>query len=159
MRYAAGWLRDNLPSTDRLSVIHGDYRIGNCLFDEHDGRINAWLDWELGHIGDRHEDIGWSIYNVFGHMSEDGKVFLTSGLLPEAEWFEAYEKASGLSLNPKTLHWYRVFNIFKSVTITLGTGYRIVRGGKTHQDPYVLWLMGVSNTVMSEFSTLLDKGA
>lgn len=33
MRYAA-WLQDNLPTVDRLSVVHGDYRLGNVLFNE-----------------------------------------------------------------------------------------------------------------------------
>ncbi|MGV8075001.1 MAG: phosphotransferase family protein [Syntrophobacteraceae bacterium] len=155
MRYAASWLRENLPTTDRLSIVHGDYRIGNCLFNEEDGRITAWLDWELGHIGDRHEDLGWS--TMFGHMDEDGKTFLTGGLLPLEEFFEAYEKASGLPVNRKSLKFYRIFNTYKSVTITLGTGYRIARGGKTHQDVLVLWLSGVAATSLSGLCRLLEK--
>ena len=38
-------------------MVHGDYRIGNFL--ELDGRISAILDWELVHLGDPMEDLGW----------------------------------------------------------------------------------------------------
>lgn len=158
MRYASSWMRENLPSADRLSILHGDYRIGNCLFNEDDGRINAWLDWELGSIGDRHEDLGWSIKQFFRHMAENGKTVLSCGLLPEEEFLEAYEKTSGLSINPKTLHYYAVFNTFKSATICLATGYRIARGGKTHQDVLITYLQGCSYTVLNNLHHALEKG-
>lgn len=54
---AAQWLRDNAPSVDRISIVHGDYRVGNFLFDPKDGRFTAIMDWELVHFGDRHEDL------------------------------------------------------------------------------------------------------
>ncbi|WP_460767492.1 phosphotransferase [Nocardiopsis nanhaiensis] len=53
MDVAATWMADNLPATDRVGIVHGDFRSGNFLFDEATGEITAWLDWELGHVGDR----------------------------------------------------------------------------------------------------------
>ncbi|MDX9789104.1 MAG: phosphotransferase family protein [Desulfobacterales bacterium] len=157
MRYAAAWLRENLPAADRLSIVHSDYRIGNCLFNEQDGRITAWLDWELGHIGDRHEDLGYTSARML-QTTGDGKTPLVGGLMPWDEFFESYEKASGLSVNPKTLYFYRVQAAYKQAVITLATGYRIARGGKTHQDVLVLWLTGIAAGIMDELSDLLEKG-
>ena len=38
MEVAANWLERNLPELDRVSVVHGDYRSGNFLFDEDTAR-------------------------------------------------------------------------------------------------------------------------
>ncbi|MDX9789100.1 MAG: phosphotransferase family protein [Desulfobacterales bacterium] len=158
MRYANAWLRDNLPTVDRLSIVHSDYRIGNCLFNEQEGRITAWLDWELGHIGDRHEDLAWATISALGHLAEDGKTFLCTGLMPEEEILTAYEKTSGLTVDRKALHFYKVLVTYKLVVLCLGTGYRVVRGGKTHQDVLITWLMGIGPAVLNDLYLLLDKG-
>ncbi len=54
------WLRANSPRAPRISIIHGDYRIGNFLVL--DGRISAMLDWELVHLGDPHQDLGLDVH-------------------------------------------------------------------------------------------------
>ena len=157
MRLAAAWLRANLPVLDRAVVVHSDYRLGNFLFTEHDTRITAWLDWEIGRIGDRHQDLAWTTSRAFGSMSEDGKTFLTSGLMPEAEFIAAYEKATGLSVIPKTVHWYKVYNAFMMATLSLATGYRAARGSKTHQDVLVTWLIGIGPMLLDEMRTLIEE--
>ncbi len=157
MRLAAGWMRSNLPKTDRLSIIHADYRTGNFLFDEGAGEITAWLDWELGHIGDRHEDLAWSMSRAFGHDTEGGGAFLYCGLLPHAQFIEAYEQASGLSVNPASLHFYRVLSAYKAIVIVLGAGYRNARNGKSHQDVLLVWLMGLAAPLLDELRTLLEE--
>jgi aminoglycoside phosphotransferase (APT) family kinase protein len=159
MRLAAAWLRDNLPVLDRPVVVHSDYRVGNFLFTEHDAKISAWLDWELGRIGDRHQDLAWTTSRAFGSMAEDGKTYLTCGLMPEAEFLEGYEKASGLRVDPKAVHWYKVYNDYMMATLTLATGYRVADGGKTHQDVLVTWLMGIGSMLQDEMRTLIEQGA
>src|SRR5690606_12773537 len=48
-----------VPTTQRHAIVHGDYRIDNCLFDAADpGRIRAVLDWELSTLGDPLADLG-----------------------------------------------------------------------------------------------------
>jgi aminoglycoside phosphotransferase (APT) family kinase protein len=155
MRLAAAWLRRNLPVLEQPGLVHADYRVGNFLFTEADCRISAWLDWELGKIGDPHQDIAWTTSRAFGSYDADGQ-FLVCGLMPEAEFFAAYERASGRRVNPKTLHWYKVFNAYSMVTLTLATGYRIARNGKTHQDVLVTWLMGISYMLMDELRDLIE---
>jgi aminoglycoside phosphotransferase (APT) family kinase protein len=51
------WLHDNLPPPGPLCLVHGDFRMGNFLLDEHG--LVAVLDWELAHLGDPMEDIAW----------------------------------------------------------------------------------------------------
>ncbi len=158
MRVASHWPRENMPEVERLSVVHGDFRIGNFLFTEHDQQVTAILDWELGRIGDRHQDLAWLTAPSFGHRAEDGTTFLASGLLPTAELYADYERASGLSVDPKRIHYYRVFNAFSLAVLTLGTGYRIARGAKTHQDITVMWLIGIGGVMLRDIHQLLEKG-
>ncbi|MGQ0699591.1 MAG: phosphotransferase family protein [Panacagrimonas sp.] len=156
MRLCSAWLRQNLPVLDRAVVVHADYRLGNFLFTEHDTRISAWLDWELGRIGDRHQDIAWTTSAAFGHIAEDGKTFLTCGLLPETEFLEAYEKASGLKVDAKAVLWYKIYNDYMMATLLFATGYRVARNGKTHQDVLVTWLMGIGYVLLEEMRSLIE---
>ncbi|WP_028080718.1 phosphotransferase family protein [Solimonas soli] len=157
LRYAAAWLRAHLPATDRLSIVHADFRVGNFLFDETSARITAWLDWELGRIGDRHQDLAWTTSPAFSHYAEDGKTWLAGGLLPEAAFFDAYERASGLRVEPRSLYWYKVFNAWWFAIIVLAAGYRAARNGKTHQDVLVAWLIGLGPMLLAELRGLLEK--
>ena len=159
MRLAAAWMRENMPAIDRVSVVHGDFRAGNFLFTEHDRRISAWLDWELGHLGDRHEDLAWQVMNVHTHFAEDGKTVLAGSFLPADQFFAAYEKASGLSVDPKLIQFYRILNAFKSVAIVLGTGFRAAHGGKTHQDVLLAWLLGIGYPLLEELREVLEEVA
>ena len=87
MRLAMSWLRRNNPETDHISVVHGDYRVGNFLFTESDRKITAWLDWELSYLGDHHEDLAWTTKDIFGHADEEGKHFLVGGFIPKEEFW------------------------------------------------------------------------
>ena len=51
------WAERHMPTDNRLTFVHGDYRIGNLLVDE--TGLTAVIDWEFGHIGDPLEDIGY----------------------------------------------------------------------------------------------------
>ncbi len=144
MRLTMAWLREHMPKTERISILHGDYRTGNFLYTEHDNKISAILDWELGHLGDRHEDLAYAAMPIFGHHIDDGKTFLVGGFMPAQEFYAAYEKASGLSVNPEALNYYTILNIYKLVAITLATMYRIAVCGKTHHDVLMCWMLGVS---------------
>lgn len=157
MRVAAAWLRRNLPVLDRPGIVHADYRVGNFLFTESDGRISAWLDWELGRIGDPHQDLAYTTSPAYGSRDAKG-VFLVNGLMPEADFFDAYQRASGREINPRTLHWYKVYNAYLLCVLVLATGYRIARNGKTHQDVLVTWVSGIGHLLMDDMRTLIEQG-
>ena len=52
------WLPASLPEQSRTSIVHGDYRIDNAMFDA-DGRLTAVLDWELATLGDPIADFSY----------------------------------------------------------------------------------------------------
>ena len=142
MSVAAAWLERNLPVLDRASVLHGDYRAGNFLFDEASGRITAWLDWERGYIGDRHRDLAWITLPLFGRYGTDGRTLLVSGLVPLEEFYRRYEEASGLAVDRERLRYYRILNNFQLIASTLGTAQRVARLGRSHQDVLLSWIEG-----------------
>jgi aminoglycoside phosphotransferase (APT) family kinase protein len=154
---AANWLERNLPELDRVSVIHGDYRSGNFLFREADAQITAVLDFERGYLGDRHRDLAWAAAYPFGHYAEDGKTFLVSGLVPIDDFFEAYEKASGLSVDPKRMRFFKIFNCYQLMLSTLGTGHRVVRLGKSHQDIVLAWAGAAGYTFAEPLRQALEE--
>ena len=157
MRLTMAWLRANMPVADHISVVHGDYRTGNFLYTEHDNKISAILDWELGHLGDRHEDIAYAALPTFGHFAEDGKTFLIGSFLSEKDYYAAYEKASGMTIIPAVINYYNIMSIYKLVAICLATMYRIATCGKTHQDIMVCWLIGVSYPLLELLRTRMEE--
>ena len=52
------WLKDRAPAMERPVLVHGDFRNGNIMFHPEIG-VAAVLDWELAHLGDPAEDMGW----------------------------------------------------------------------------------------------------
>lgn len=158
LRVAAAWLRRNMPVLEKPSIVHSDYRLGNFLFTEHNCEITALLDWELGRVGDRHQDLAWTTSQAFVTLGSDGKTPLVCSMMPEAQFFEHYEQASGLKVNPTTLHWYKIYNNYSLAILLVGSGYRVAKNAKTHQDVLLAWLSGLSYMVLDQLRDQLEKG-
>jgi len=157
MEFAYQWLVANAPELDHVSLVHGDCRNGNFLFDEQSRLITAWLDWELAYLGDRHQDLAWSMQTAFRHRSEDGTQDLMAGFLPENAYLERYEQLSGLAVDRKRLRYFSVLANYMSIVITGCTGCRVARGGKTHQDIVVSWLAMVSYPLAEQMRQTLEE--
>ncbi|WP_018000561.1 phosphotransferase family protein [Paracoccus sp. N5] len=155
MDVAAGWLKRNLPPLDYVSVVHGDYRSGNFLFNEENGKISAWLDWERAHLGDRHRDLAWTTHRSFGHYTEDGRDYLICGLVPEDEFYDRYTAASGLSVDPDRLDFYRILNCFQIIASVTATATRVAKLGKSHQDVLLTRVKGMEPVTARELQRLL----
>jgi aminoglycoside phosphotransferase (APT) family kinase protein len=134
-RAAIRWLRRNPPPpAQKLSVVHGDYRTGNFLFDE-TGEIHGVLDWEMAHLGDPLEDLAWGLNPVW----EFGRG-LAGGLVPQDQAIVIWERASGLGVDPIALHWWLLFNCVKGQGIWVGSARAFIDGG--NRDPilaYAAW--------------------
>jgi aminoglycoside phosphotransferase (APT) family kinase protein len=128
------WLIRNAPPIDHVSIVHGDYRSGNFLFDEAQGKITAWLDWEGSVLGDRHQDLTYAALPLFQHYAEDETTVMASGMMPPEALFAAYEQASGLKVDPKRLAYFAVFNRYHASVLTLAAAARAARCAATHQD-------------------------
>ena len=157
LEVASSWLQRNLPELDHVSVLHGDYRAGNFLFEEETGRVTAILDWERGYLGDRHRDLAWTALTQFGHYAEDGRTLLVSGLVAREEFFARYEQRSGLPVNPRTLRFYEILNAFQLIASTLGSAHRVVRLGRSHQDVLLAWIEGVVYSIAEDLRVTLTE--
>jgi aminoglycoside phosphotransferase (APT) family kinase protein len=145
------------PAAQKLSVVHGDYRSGNFLHDG-EGRILAILDWEMAHIGDPLEDLGWAFDPLWSHF-DSTKV---AGLLPRADAIAIWEKTSGLKVDPEALAWWALFNAFKGLVIWISAAKSFRDGGGV--DP-VLGFSGLYCTrrhdqiLAEKLEALLDTAA
>ena len=98
------WLRDNMiPDLERLSLVHGDFRLGNLLVGP--DRLRAVLDWEGAHLGDPHEDLGYIAINSWRFGEIDHPV---GGFGSRDALFEAYERAGGCSVDPARVHFWEL---------------------------------------------------
>jgi aminoglycoside phosphotransferase (APT) family kinase protein len=157
MDIAAEWLRSNTPVLDHVSMVHGDYRSGNFLFDEDSGQINGWLDWERAHLGDRHRDLAWTTQLSFGHYSEDGKRYYVCGLVPLDEFYDRYSEASGLSVDPERLDYYRILNCVQIIASVTATATRVASLGKSHQDVLLTRVKGMESVTAAQLLQLLKE--
>jgi aminoglycoside phosphotransferase (APT) family kinase protein len=144
------WLIANAPPLDHVSIVHGDYRSGNFLFDEDKGEITAWLDWEGAVYGDRHQDLTYAAMPSFAHIAEDGQTLLASGMMSEPELYAAYEQASGLKVDPARIAYFNIYNRYLIAILTLAASARASRGRGTHQDVLVNYVVGVGHPALAE---------
>jgi len=156
MTLAAQWLRDHAPPIDYVSFVHRDFRGGNFLFDPENGRIMAILDWELVHLGDRHEDLAFLFSPLFSEKDEEG-VELVGGFFPRDVFIGEYERLSGLPVDPERLAYYDVFSCWRGAINALATAPRIMMGEKTHQDIRVGWIINSAPLMLSAMHNALKK--
>jgi aminoglycoside phosphotransferase (APT) family kinase protein len=141
-RAAIRWLRANPPPpAQKLSVVHGDFRTGNFLYDEA-GEIHGVLDWEMAHLGDPLEDLAWG----FNPVWQFGRG-LAGGLVPQGDAVALWERASGLSADPAALHWWILFNCVKGQAIWVGSAAAFIKGG--NREPIMIypawWLLNAQD--------------
>jgi len=115
--------RELPPHPPRLSVIHGDYRVGNVLITPEG--ISAVLDWELAHLGDPLEDLAWAIAPNW-RLSQSPE--LIAGTLEEAAAIEAWQAASELRVDGAALRWWQLFSHVKAMGIWTAGAAEFVRG-------------------------------
>lgn len=144
------WLVEHAPALDHVSIVHGDYRSGNFLFDEESGRITAWLDWEGATLGDRHQDLTYAAMPSFSHYAEDGVTLLGSGMMSNEAMYAAYEQASGLTVDPARIAYYNIFNRYLIAVLCLGASARASRIRGTHQDVLVNYVVAVGFGALSD---------
>jgi aminoglycoside phosphotransferase (APT) family kinase protein len=153
---AERWLRENAPICDKPVVVHGDLRMGNFMFEEPSGKFTAILDWELGHIGDFHEDIAWVIQKLFGVRRDDG-VFLVCGLMPRDEFLAAYQAGSGNVIDPAKLRYYEILNAYKCAVMDLSQAIRAAKESNNHQDLVLTMLASAGAVFLAHIVQMLRE--
>jgi aminoglycoside phosphotransferase (APT) family kinase protein len=102
------WVQDHAPAGPALpSLVHGDFRNGNLIVGPEG--IRAVLDWELAHLGDPMEDLGWICVNSWRFGNIDLPV---GGFGPREELFAGYEEEGG-SVDRERVRFWEVFGTLK----------------------------------------------
>jgi len=114
---AARWLERSRPACVRRTVVHGDFRVGNVMFDENG--LTGVLDWELAHLGDPLEDLGWLAVRAWRFGHDDLPI---GGLCSRERFWELYERESGVRVDPAAARYWEIFGNWKWAIICVMQG-------------------------------------
>ena len=129
LELAFQYLRRHVPEPVEPTLLHGDFRNGNLMFDPEKGLV-AVLDWELSHIGDPAEDMGWICTNSWRFGRPDRPV---GGFGDYADLLAGYAEAGG---RPVELSRVRFWQMLGSL-----------RWGVMCLTMYLSWANGVEKSV------------
>ena len=105
---ALRWLADRDPGPSReTTLVHGDFRHGNLIIGP-DG-VRAVLDWEIAHLGDPMEDLGWICVNSWRFGEIDKPV---GGFGSREDMFAGYEE-SGRKVDPDRVMFWEVMGTLR----------------------------------------------
>jgi aminoglycoside phosphotransferase (APT) family kinase protein len=132
-----GRLARLMPASQRESIVHGDYRLDNCLMALADpSRVTAVLDWELSTLGDPLTDLGLLLF-YWREPGEDERVLTPAvtrnpGFPRRAHLAERYAQRTGASLDD--IAFYEAFAHFKFAVIAQGIAARVAVDAMAGQD-------------------------
>jgi aminoglycoside phosphotransferase (APT) family kinase protein len=128
------WLPKTMPEQARTSIVHGDYRIDNAIFEKSGTKCLAVLDWELSTLGDPLADftyvcMAWETQNEgrSGVADLDRKAL---GIPELDEVIERYCAATSRDGVPD-MNWYFAYNFFRLAGIIQGIKKRVIDGTAT----------------------------
>ncbi len=126
------WLQKHLPTdSGRSSVVHGDFRCDNIIFNADSPNVQAVLDWELSTIGDSASDFTYHLLmyrmpsGLFAGLA--GMDLEALGIPSEEDYVSAYCRRTGRDDLPNK-DYLVVFNLFRLAAIIHGIRGRIARG-------------------------------
>jgi aminoglycoside phosphotransferase (APT) family kinase protein len=127
------WLAARVPESLPATIVHGDFRLENCMIDAHSLRVVAIFDWEMSTLGDPLADLGWAL--AYWPEATDPPTWRQSmatvstlpGFPTRAELIDRYESMSGRSV--RAVRFYQVFALYKLAIIAQGI-FRRVTGGQ-----------------------------
>ena len=128
------WLADNIPDEDgRVSLVHGDFRLDNLIFDHDAPQAIALLDWELSTLGHPFADVGYLCMQLrmpqnVGSMSGlRGKDLAALGIPDETTLVARYCERTGID-GIENFGFYVAFSFFRLAAIIQGVARRAAAG-------------------------------
>ena len=125
------WLPANIPADDETAVVHGDFRLGNCIVHASEPRIVAVLDWELSTLG---HPLGDLAYACMGYHADTGHTgsfldvdFDATGIPSEAAFTRHYCRHAGREALPDWTY-HVAFALFRMAAIVQGVYKRGLDG-------------------------------
>lgn len=129
-------LLERIPEQGAATIVHGDYRLDNCMLDS-SGEVIAVLDWEICTLGDPLADLG--LLQVYWTGPDDeasawtGSATTATGFWNRAQLAERYAEMSGRDISQ--LDFYVAFAYWKLACILEGVYSRYLGGALGQQDP------------------------
>ncbi|HSG87650.1 MAG TPA: phosphotransferase family protein [Pseudomonadales bacterium] len=102
------WLAERCREPQRSTLVHGDFRNGNLMIGREG--IRAVLDWELAHLGDPMEDLGWLCVTSWRFGEIDRPV---GGFGLREDLFAGYEEAGGGDVDAEAVRYWELFGTLK----------------------------------------------
>ena len=102
LELALRWARANHAAAARTTLVHGDFRTGNFIVGTEG--IRAVLDWEIAHVGDPMEDLGYVCMRTWRF----GGPHPVGGFGAREDLFAAYEQASGQAVDTRQVRFWEV---------------------------------------------------
>jgi aminoglycoside phosphotransferase (APT) family kinase protein len=134
------WLPANVPASDESGIVHGDYRIGNCILHPTEPKIAAVLDWELSTLGHPLADLAYFCQNYRGEATPGSSLvgldLAAMGIPDEEAFVERYCELAGRA---GIDHWafYMVFVMFRSAAIVQGVYKRGLDGNASSEHAHM----------------------
>ena len=126
----ADWLERHRPQRWRAGLMHGDFHLGNVMFEPEDSGVAAIVDWEMCTVGDPLLDLGWmlSLWLEPGQQIDplDSALSKAGGVASPDELIERYAQQTSRDLTD--IGWYRVLACFKLGIVLEGTYARSCAG-------------------------------
>ena len=133
LHVAGEWLEAHIPSSGEPTIVHGDYKLDNVVFDLRERpRLSALLDWEMSTIGDPLADVGWmlSFWRESGDPAEfvmdEQTVTRQPGFASRQELIDRYAERSGRPVHD--LPFYLVLAVWKLAILLEGSYARHLAG-------------------------------
>jgi aminoglycoside phosphotransferase (APT) family kinase protein len=133
------WLGDNIPADDgQRTLVHGDYRIDNMLYDKSGLKCAAVLDWELSTIGHPYADLAGVIMQWGMPPGPEGRGLAgvdrkAQGLMSDQEFIDAYCARRGLA-GIDNFGFYLAFCYFRMTGIIQGVYKRALDGNASNPE-------------------------
>jgi aminoglycoside phosphotransferase (APT) family kinase protein len=145
------WLPANIPPGDETTLIHGDWRLDNLMFDE-SGRCVAVLDWELSTLGHPASDVAYAAMSY--HLNMPGRGGLAGvdvaalGIPTEDELVAEYCALTG---RDRIVGWsyFMAFGMFRLAAIAQGVYKRSLQGNASSEDA---GMYGAAVTLLSDLA-------
>ena len=129
-------LMRRIPEQKGVSIVHGDYRLDNCMVNA-DGDVIAVLDWEICTLGDPMADVGLLMVYWNGPHDEasawSNTVCTADGFLDRSDLARRYAEKSGRDISQ--LDFYTAFAFWKLACIIEGVYARYLGGALGEKDP------------------------
>lgn len=127
------WLSKSVPSPQRASLLHNDFKLDNMIVDAEDpAKAVAVLDWDMCTRGDPLMDLGYML-NYWSEAADPeawrGAGFMPTwrpGFLTRAEAVARYAEHTGFAVDH--IRWYHVFGVFKLTGVIQQIYIRYLRG-------------------------------